>query len=226
MYKDDDGPAEITLEAARAIRERPLVYDAEKVAPAVRALEALYARMPRVGDPWVDRIAIMDPWKLHALGVTALYWNSCESNLITLLAVVQRREPEDVRLNAEKHDTTWQFRQVLKHAEERGLSPHVLSLLDAARAAFDSCRLNRNALLHAGLEQRRGQIELGLNYRERKSSVGRSLQDDLTTIRNVADDIRRLNGDLSSLWRAMLGNKATVEVMLYDEKPILDPGRI
>ena len=224
MYDDDEGPAGITLEEVREIRSRALPTPTTEGAAFIA--DYLEKRLHKTGDRWVDLITFTDPWKLHALGVIAVYWNSCEGNLMQLLAVNRRATVDDVRPEAEKHDTSWQFRQVLEAAKERGFSRHLLNLLDAAAEAFDVCRLNRNALLHAGQEMRHGSSRLHLTYRERRATEGRSLDDNLETIRRTADEIATLNSHLSMLWGVMLSNRATAEVMLADYKPIELPARI
>jgi hypothetical protein len=224
MYDDDDGPAAVTLEEARETDNRPLPVLTAEGANFITAY--LKKRLHRTGDRWVDFITFSDPWKLHALGVVAVRWSSCEGNLLHLLAVNRRVTVDDVRPEADKHDTSWQFRQVLEAVQARGFSDHVLLLLRAAADAFDVCRLNRNALLHAGQEMRHGSNRLHLTYRKRRASKRQSLDDDLQTIRRIADEIKTLDSHLSMLWAAMISNRATVEVMLADEEPIKSPARL
>ena len=225
MYDDDDGPAEISLNEYQAIMSRPLpAIDASKITPQIQAMIDRFERLrPKTGDPWVDRIVHFDVWQLHALGVVALNWTACESNLLHLLAINQRRTVEDVRPEAEKHDTTWQMARLREAVKARKLSDHVVGLIENATQAFDACRLNRNALLHAGMEMRHGSERLHLNYRPRKTLEGRSLADDVNTIRGVADEIKTLNSHLSHLWENMMRNRATTEIMLSDTSQIPVP---
>src|SRR3977135_2597510 len=44
--------------------------------------------MPLSDDPWILEHSVIDPERLHALGMITLFWNQCERNLWHLFCLV------------------------------------------------------------------------------------------------------------------------------------------
>jgi hypothetical protein len=110
------------------------------------ALEGL--AMPLSDDPWIAENSIIDPERLHALGMITLWWNHCERNLLFLFCVVfnvSRRVGWIIANDMGDISISNKMKEMLK---VRPPDPDVAALLLRFLDVYDACRINRNTLTH------------------------------------------------------------------------------
>jgi hypothetical protein len=100
-------------------------------------------------DPWIAEHSIIDPERLHALGIISAHWTWCERHLLVLFCVAFNLTGKVGRIIA--HDIgdvslSNKIREAMKtQAEDPEVSNMVGNFLDV----YDVCRINRNALTHS-----------------------------------------------------------------------------
>jgi hypothetical protein len=104
--------------------------------------------MPLSDDPWIAKNSIIDPERLHALGMITLWWNHCERNLFFLFCYVMGCSPRVGWILA--HDLgdisiSTKIREMLKLYPGTSEADE---LLKCSLAVYDACRQNRNSLTH------------------------------------------------------------------------------
>jgi hypothetical protein len=99
-------------------------------------------------DPWIAEHSIIDPERLHALGMITLWWNHCERNLFFLFCIVMGCSPRVGWILA--HDLgdisiSTKIKEMLKL---RPPDSDADALLRCCLQVYDVCRQNRNSLTH------------------------------------------------------------------------------
>src|ERR1700677_4623263 len=99
-------------------------------------------------DPWIARHSIIDPERLHALGIITLQWNHCERNLWLIFSVVfslNRRVAWIIGHDIGDISLCEKIREMIKAVKP---DPDVAAVLEAYLKTYDACRVNRNTLTH------------------------------------------------------------------------------
>jgi hypothetical protein len=169
--------------------------------------------MPFVDDPWIDANSIIDPERLHALGVITVFWNHSERMLFFLFCLVCKFTPQFGWVIA--HDMgdislTERITEVLKI---RPLADDEQDLLLNALKVYDVCRQNRNLLTHFTVNRANGADDEFVFLRTKgPSAAPKKFPSSLEDIRRVAFEIQTLSVYLHRIWKALLhrgADKAT-----------------
>ena len=159
-----------------------------------------------IDDPWVTKFSVIDPAKLHALGVITAGWNSCEIHLIALFVKVVNLEPHPAWIVA--HDLgdialSERIYELAKSRCENGeLDIDVVDGLKSLLKVYDLCRQNRNLFTHS-------KLEIGEDGTRRivrmkgPSMIRHALPSDLSDFRRVAEEISSLLHAIHLMWRAV-----------------------
>lgn len=145
-------------------------------------------------DEWVEEWSLIEPRKLHAIGVIALQWSVCERNLRMLFTMAAELSADDGLLVTYDlpNSRIWEKLQAL--VRRKVSNDFIDDDLKWYAKQFDICSNNRNALVHASL---RTFDELVLA--KRTDSFGKLLPSDLGRFRMVAEDNRRLAASVEKL---------------------------
>jgi hypothetical protein len=99
-------------------------------------------------DPWIAEHSIIDPERLHALGVITLWWNHCERNLFFLFCVVMNCSPRVGWILAHDLGDIQISTRIKEMLKLRPPDSDVNDLLQCCMQIYDVCRINRNSLTH------------------------------------------------------------------------------
>lgn len=161
-------------------------------------------------DSWVAVHSPVNPWKMHALGLIQFYWTGCEYWLTALFAAVAGWPEREAWIMLHDNGDVAITAKLEAIMDLRPLSAVEKSAIGDALAIYDLCRLNRNQLTHYSItDSPGGDDALRLIRRSRKpqNMFGSPMNDDLWTIRRVANDARRLRAHLMALAMYFLSRK-------------------
>ncbi|TPI31511.1 hypothetical protein FJ414_23420 [Mesorhizobium sp. B3-1-6] len=149
-------------------------------------------------DPWVvANSRNISPERLHAIGVITLRWNECEFWLFHLFCGVSGLSQKDAwTLVHDLGDVAICIR-IKTFADQRGYHTDGLDLISNALQAYDITRQNRNTISHAWMRNNFA-LEDTLARKSKKpdSFDAMPFESDLTTLRQVADEMSRLEMNL------------------------------
>lgn len=153
-------------------------------------------------DQWIKDHSPIDPAKIHALGRVTIAWNSCETNLYLLFAIVVRLDPKvawiishgmgDVAMSE-------RIKEICKLGPfdhgERAAIEHVLDV-------YDICRQNRNSLTHFKVNvSDEGE---GILIRMKGPTMQpHPLPNSVGDFRRIAVELTQLAHTLRLLWRSL-----------------------
>lgn len=145
---------------------------------------------------WADLNSPIDPDKLHAIGATIAYLNFCEHQWEELLWSYLRIQPQTAHLLT-RGMPLGQVLESMSSAVATDEEPEFTAVIENTIAITKVCNANRNKLVHF-------QISFGGNLLgARNAKVIREFQvteDDLASIRRVAEDIKALHLRLHDLY--------------------------
>jgi hypothetical protein len=104
--------------------------------------------MPLSDDPWIAEHSIIDPERLHALGMITLFWNHCERMLFFIFCFVFKFGPRLGWIIAHDMGDKSLSDRIKEHLKASPLLPDEQALILNALDVYDVCRQNRNALTH------------------------------------------------------------------------------
>jgi hypothetical protein len=161
--------------------------------------------MPLSDDPWVEDNSIIDPERLHALGVVAVCWNLCERNLLLIFCVLfgLRGKPAWI-IGNDIGDVSLQekIRALLKSlklpVDEHGT---VLAYLKV----YDACRQNRNLLSHFVPSMKKDDKGKDAIFLRAKGNIHNPspIQSSLEDIRRVASELRHVCSYSWTLYKSL-----------------------
>jgi len=162
-------------------------------------------------DPWIKTHSIIDPERVHALGVITLQWNHCERNLWLIFSVVfslPRRVAWIIGHDIGDISLCEKIKEMLKVTHP---APEIAEVIDAYLKAYDACRINRNTLTHfTGSIDATNPDMSNAVFLRRKGISGKPnpLPSTLQDIRRVAEEIHRF---MVYSWRLYKALQARVE---------------
>lgn len=104
--------------------------------------------MPLSDDPWIAQNSIIDPERLHALGVITLWWNQCERNLFFLFCHAFGVSTKVGWIIAHDLGDISLSEKITEKLKLHPPAPDVAELFKTALKIYDICRQNRNTLTH------------------------------------------------------------------------------
>jgi hypothetical protein len=104
--------------------------------------------MPLSDDPWIAEYSLIDPERLHALGVITLSWNHCERDLFFIFCAVMGCTPRVGWILAHDLGDISISTKITEMLKLRPIDKDVDDLLRNALKVYDACRQNRNSLTH------------------------------------------------------------------------------
>lgn len=159
-------------------------------------------------DPWIARHSMIDPERLHALGIITLQWNHSERNLWLIFSLVfslHRRVAWILAHDMGDISLCEKIKEMLKIMQPE---PEVDTVLNAYLKAYDVCRINRNTLTHftSATNPTNPDDLLNAVFLRRKGPSGKpnELPSTLKDIRRVAEEIHSLTIYSWKLYKALL----------------------
>jgi hypothetical protein len=104
--------------------------------------------MPLSDDPWINDNSIIDPERLHALGVMTMFWNHCERNLFLIFCDVFHFSARFGWIIAHDLGDISLAERITEILRIRPRQPDEQNLILNALAVYNVCRQNRNTLTH------------------------------------------------------------------------------
>lgn len=179
--------------------------------------------MALTDDPWIQCHSPIEPEKLHAIGVIAYKWNTCEIGIRILLDCISNRNI-DVTW-AETHDI--RPSQLLKRIEKTistsYYKPPVKEAVLHAVKLYDVNRVNRNQLSHFLPSASRTGMEIRNNKTSDFSAIFDSptVRSELSDIRRVAEEIQALITYLEGMINYFFAGAVNIlEPRSLPEKPV------
>jgi hypothetical protein len=174
--------------------------------------------MPLSDDPWIAENSIIDPERLHALGVITLFWNHCERMLFLIFCVVFQFTPRFGWIIA--HDMgdislSDRIREILKVRPT--LLPDEKELILNALDVYDVCRQNRNTLTHFTVNiSSREDAEIDFKFVRTKGPdpTAKEFPCTLKDVRSVAFNTKVLSVYLHKIYQAIIDRQAGKDVPL------------
>lgn len=139
-------------------------------------------------DRWVASYSIIDPLKLHALGVVATAWNSCELNLIFIFSLLIEKLNRTGWIVAHDMGDVTLMNKITEIAKHREKEPEALACLLNMMKVYDACRMNRNSLTHFSLIDD-GKEGFDILRLKGPNPVQQPMSSDLNDIRRVAAEL-------------------------------------
>ena len=99
-------------------------------------------------DIWIAQRSLIEPEKLHALGVVTFFWNSAEIGLFNLFEAVANLPAKQARILIYDLQVPAIIDRIKYLLPQSGLSKDVVDSVEYALKIFDVCRINRNQLTH------------------------------------------------------------------------------
>lgn len=150
-------------------------------------------------DDWIRTHQELPPAHLHALGCVTIYWNSCEHSLFGLFCSVAHVPEKFGRILVHDMDSARIWQKIIDLGY-LNLDSEMLSHVQHARKMFDICKLNRNSYAHATLGgSNTPDKALGLQFQKGKVLKPVSIDDNIKTIRRVADEIEMVSRYIATI---------------------------
>jgi hypothetical protein len=159
-------------------------------------------------DPWIKRHSMIDPERLHALGIITQQWNHCERNLWLIFSVVfslHRRVAWIIGHDIGDISLCEKIKEMIKVVQP---NPEVATVLGAYLKVYDACRVNRNTLTHftSATNPTTPDDLMNAVFLRRKGPSGQpnELPSTLTDVRRVAEEVQALTIYSWKLYKALL----------------------
>jgi hypothetical protein len=104
--------------------------------------------MPLSDDPWIAEHSIIDPKRLHAVGMTMVFWTQCERILLFIFSILFNMTARVGWIIAHDIGDVALSEKIREFLEIRALEIPIAKLLTSALSVYDACRQNRNTLSH------------------------------------------------------------------------------
>jgi hypothetical protein len=160
--------------------------------------------MPLSDDPWIAQYSVVEPERLHALGMITLYWNHCERNLLALFCDTFNLVPRIGWIIAHDMGDVSMCSKIQGQLEffEKSANKQISARLYRATEVYDACRLNRNALTHFTIDPKPDSTfsfvrTKGIKYEPRE------FPSSLSELRRVAIEVQALSMYLWKLHKAI-----------------------
>jgi hypothetical protein len=169
--------------------------------------------MPLSDDPWIAENSVIDPERLHALGVITVFWNHCERMLFLIFCFIFKFNPRFgwiVAYDMGDISLSERISELLKAQPlEQESQQLILNLLEV----YDACRQNRNTLTHFTISPGPRAYE-GADFKfvrlKGPSPTPKEFPCDLADVRRVAFDIKTLSVYMSKIRQALIDHEADV----------------
>ena len=148
-------------------------------------------------DAWIEAHSLLEPKATHAIGCIALTWGICEywSDAICASAVGLGEATWRAVSSELSFPSKWS--KAVEVAKSKRMPHHLVDELVYARTAFDTVRINRNAIIHASYAwSSKSKLRL---RKSRDLFASRAVLDDVASLRRVVEDISSLRDYLQSL---------------------------
>lgn len=120
---------------------------------SLRAGEAQHGRLRRMSmtlsnDPWIAEHSIIDPERLHALGVITLWWNLCERDLFFIFCHVFGVSSRVGWIIAHDLGDISISTIITEKMKLHPPDPDIATLIENTLKVYNVCRIKRNTLTH------------------------------------------------------------------------------
>jgi hypothetical protein len=161
--------------------------------------------MPFVDDPWIEKNSIIDPERLHALGVITVFWNHSERMLFFLFCFVCKFTPKFGWVLAHDMGSISLIERITEVLKIRPLADDEQELLMNSLKIYDICRQNRNLLTHFTVNRSKEADDEFVFLRTKgPSAAPKQFPSSLEDIRRVALEIQTFSVYLHKIWKALI----------------------
>jgi hypothetical protein len=173
--------------------------------------------MPLSDDPWIAKNSIIDPERMHALGMISLTWNHCERNLFFIFCVVFKLTQQVGWIVAHDMGDVAMCDKIKEMLKILKFDADIDALIKCSLETYDKCRQNRNSLTHFTAK-----IPLGKSkpdeaiFVRMKGPPGQPnpLPSSLEDIRRIAFETQTLSVYLWKTYKALLGREQGLRIAL------------
>jgi hypothetical protein len=158
--------------------------------------------MPLSDDPWILEHSVIDPERLHALGMITLFWNQCERNLWHLFCLVFDFHPRVGWIIAHDMGDVAICERIKEMLKIQPINENTKKLVLSVLASYDICRINRNTLTHFTV---RPDEDGQFSFVRTKGPVPiqHLLPSSLEDVRSVAFEVKVLSHYIWDLYRGL-----------------------
>jgi hypothetical protein len=161
--------------------------------------------MPFIDDPWIEKNSIIDPERLHALGVVTVFWNHSERMLFFLFCFVCKFTPKFGWVIAHDMGAISLIERITELLKIRPLANDEQELLVNALKIYEICRQNRNLLTHFTVNRSKEADDEFVFLRTKgPSAAPKQFPSSLEDIRRVAFEIQTFSVYLHKIWKALI----------------------
>src|SRR5450631_87221 len=162
--------------------------------------------MPLSDDPWIAEHSIIDPERLHALGMITLFWNHCERMLFFIFCFVFKFGPRLGWIIAHDLGDISISERIKELLKARPIDPDEQALILTALDVYDICRQNRNLLTHFTVNKgSKGEADSDFVFVRTKgpSPISKAFPSTLEDVRAVAVNTKTLSIYLHKIQKAL-----------------------
>jgi len=173
--------------------------------------------MPLSDDPWIAEHSIIDPERLHALGMITLFWNHCERMLFMIFCFVFKFGPGFGWIIAHDMGDISLSERIKELLKVRPIDPAEQALILNALEVYDACRQNRNLLTHFTVSiGSKDEPESDYKFVRTKgpSPTPKEFPSTLDDVRAVASNTKTLSVYLHQIHKALTEREAGKDVPL------------
>ena len=159
-------------------------------------------------DPWIAEHSIIDPERLHALGVMTLFWNNCERMLFLIFCVVFGFKARTGWIIAHDMGPLSISERITEFLKLYPLKDDEQELVLNALEVYEVCRQNRNMLTHFTIslvDPAAPESEYNFKFVRMKgpSPTAKEFPSSLTDVRSVAFNTKMLAIYLYKIYQAL-----------------------
>ena len=144
-------------------------------------------------DEWINDHFPNEKRRLHALGLTNVYWNQCENGLFWLFVSVSGLSDTVAWPLVHDLGDVAISNRITAFVDIKKFDPTLKAAIVNVLDVYDTCRLNRNQLTHFYVVPFVDYFKLARAGKKPEKRDGSYFQSDLTDIRRVVEEITGLD---------------------------------
>jgi hypothetical protein len=157
-------------------------------------------------DPWIKNNSIISPEKLHAVGMTAVYWNHCERLLLMIFARLLNLTYRVGWIVGHDIGDISLCEKIKEFLAIRQMEIPIAEQVQTALSIYDVCRQNRNTLSHFTVKPKSPEMlpdDFIFLRTKGVSAASHSIPSDLEDFRRVALETQVLSIHLWEIYKAL-----------------------
>lgn len=180
-------------------------------------------------DEWIKNHSIIDPHRLHALGVVQLWWTQCERHLLLIFCIVFNIPGRTGWIIGHDIGDVSLSNKIAEMLPYTKLADDSIGSIINYISVYDRCRQNRNMLSHFVPSVKVGDDLTSAIFVRRKGIKGEKIElpSDLSDLRRVAEEILTLARFSWTLYRALderrMGRNAQLPPLIVPPELLAKP---